>query len=294
MPTSKQEQEPYITTTPGKPRIDVVMDEAAKRYSVKKHDDRGLPQIRDATTSNSFIPWFSNYETNVTPEQIEAFIVDYDNDPKNNFARVWVDDADVTCYLQSNPDWTAFFIEQDGEDYVRQTTRRQLQVTSFLMAMENMFGGYEPDPTDRHYLLWKEYRRLMSLHVEEIRDEACADLLVCGDNDDDDAIRYNTKIIEQYEALRESDRKFENRLQAKLLLAEIAARRTSATAVIWASHRTPHRARRTTAGHGAATKAGDDGDGDGEPPRPRSSHSPTPSLHNSLTHSLIFVGGAQW
>lgn len=53
-------------------------------------------------------------------------------------------------------------------------------------------------------------------------------------------------------------------------------------------------ARRTKRASGAATKAGDDGDGgDGEPPRPRSSHSPTPSLHNSLTHSLIFVGGAQ-
>lgn len=55
-------------------------------------------------------------------------------------------------------------------------------------------------------------------------------------------------------------------------------------------------ARRTSAGHGAATKAGDDGDGDGgdgEPPRPRSSHTPTPPLHHSLTHSLIFVGGAQ-
>lgn len=61
------------------------------------------------------------------------------------------------------------------------------------------------------------------------------------------------------------------------------------------THRAPHRARRTSAGHGAAAKAGDDGDGDGdgdgEPPR--RSHTPTPPLRHSLAHSLI-SGGAQW
>ncbi|MHB8250672.1 hypothetical protein [Acidithiobacillus sp.] len=70
------------------------------------------------------------------------------------------------------------------------------------------------------------------------------------------------------------------------------------TAVRTSTHRTPHRARRVSAGHGASAKSGDDGDGDGdgEPPRPRSAQTPTPPLHilNSLTHSLIFVGGAQW
>ena len=48
---------------------------------------------------------------------------------------------------------------------------------------------------------------------------------------------------------------------------------------------------RQTGGSGGSDP---DGDGDGEPPRPRSPHLPTPPLHHhSLTHSLIFVGGAQ-
>ena len=62
-----------------------------------------------------------------------------------------------------------------------------------------------------------------------------------------------------------------------------------------ANARAPHRTRRASAGHGAAIKPGDDGDGgDGEPPRHRSFHTPTPQLYliNSLTHSLISVGGA--
>jgi hypothetical protein len=64
------------------------------------------------------------------------------------------------------------------------------------------------------------------------------------------------------------------------------------------THRTPHRARRASPGHGASAKSGDDGDGDGdgdgEPPRPRFHHQiPASTLRYSLTHSQIFVGGAQ-
>lgn len=48
---------------------------------------------------------------------------------------------------------------------------------------------------------------------------------------------------------------------------------------------------------GGSDGSDSDGDGDGEPPRPRPPHpplSPTLPLHHSLTHSLIFLGGAQW
>lgn len=59
--------------------------------------------------------------------------------------------------------------------------------------------------------------------------------------------------------------------------------RDPAAVAVRASHRTPHRARRTSAGHGAASKAGDDGDGgDGEPPRPRS------RLSFPFTHHLAY------
>lgn len=60
--------------------------------------------------------------------------------------------------------------------------------------------------------------------------------------------------------------------------------------------RTAHPRRRAARGHrshatAAASSGGDSGDG--EPPRPRSpSNSSTPPLHHSLTHSLIFFGGA--
>jgi len=291
MPIDKQQQ------YPAKPRIYDVLANAAQNYSTKRHADRGLPQICEVGDDDIYDLPVVATETNITPGQVEEFVFDYDNDPENTFARVWVTDADVTRHLQrqqdSNPELFAWAIELEGEDEYRQRLKSQLQILSIKIAMENMFGGYEPDPTDKHYQLWKEHHRLTFLAVEDIRDEACADQLLS--EDDDDAISFNTKIIEQYEALKGRDRKFESKLQARLSMAEIAARRASTATMIRASHRPPHRARRATAGHGAATKAGDDGDGGdgGEPPRPQSFRSPTPSLHHSLAHSLTTAGGAQ-
>ena len=292
MPISKQEQEPHIS------RLYDVLVNAVQNYSTKEHPDRDLPQICEVTTSNSPSLDLFKQETSISTGQLLDLMSDFDNDPENDFARLWVNDADVTKRIQYlrnvNPELVAWQIAQEGEDLYQQGIKGELQTRSILIALENWFEGYEPNPTDKHYLLCKEYRRIISLAIEEIRDENCADQLVCENNED--AVAFNTKALEKCESLKAADKKAYTGLQSRLLLAEITYhRQTGAAAMMRTSHRTPHRAKRASAGHGAASKAGDDGDGggDGEPPRPPQSPLPPPHLRPSLAHSLI-SGGVQW
>ncbi len=289
MPISNEEQEPCSTTI-----YDVIV-EATKLFSAKKHKDRGLPQICEAATNKFEILYSPCDQTNLPHAQMAEFMSDYNDNPNNTFARISVDDTDVTRYIQrEEDDLVAYAIELEGKDEFWERKKLELQVYSVQIALEYTFGGYEPEPGDKHYRLWKEFYRLTAAGIEGIRDEACADRLVYEDNED--AIASNAKEIEKWESLKARDKKAYAELQSRLLLAEITYHRQTGTAAMMrTSHRTPHRAKRASAGHGAASRAGDDGDGDGdgEPPRPRSPHAPTPPLCYSLTHSLIFAGGAQ-
>ncbi|OCX75535.1 hypothetical protein [Acidithiobacillus thiooxidans] len=296
MPFSKQGQERFCD----------LVSNAARQYSSKEHPNRDLPQICAVTTSHlpSCYTWITA-PTSITTDLLLDFASDFNNNPQNNFARLSVTDADVTkkiqSQLQENPDHTAWQIIEMGEDAYRKAIKEYLQEYSIYIALHNWFVGYgDPDPSEKHYLLAKEYCRLFSLFLEEIRDDDCAEELVFEDEDNEEAIAYNAKVIEKWESLKAKDKKDYAEWQSRVLLAEIAFHhQTSTAAIMPASHRTPQHRKRTSAGHGAATKAGDDGDGDGdgdgEPPRPRSPHhhSPTLPLHHSLTHSLTIAGGAQ-
>ncbi|OCB03088.1 hypothetical protein BBC27_09570 [Acidithiobacillus ferrivorans] len=285
-----QQQYGYVT----KPRMCNVVDEAARKYYTKTQVDQGLPQICEVSSYNHSLD-LAITETSISPGEIVDFLSDFDNDPENNEARLSVTDADVTKHIQylrnANPEKVAWQIEQEGEDLFLQGIKHKLQTDSIWIALNNRFEGYDPNPADKHYQLWKEYyRAVMSAYAcmtEEVIEEQCANKIV-GDGD-----AWYTDRIEKHRKLhKKSIGEFHSRLllaeKNMLQQAQIGARATRTTA-----RAAPHRARRAHAGHGATAKAGDDGDGDGEPPRPQSLRTPTPPLRLSLaTHSLI-AGGAQ-
>ena len=293
MPIEKQLQHTM------KLRLYDVLASAAQSGSAD-HPNKDLPQICEVTTTFHDYWYNPGWETNITETQVKSFVSDFDNDKENTFARISVTDADVDRRIQrlreSNPGWVASCIEEAGAGSFFKTIKLDLQVTSIMIAMENRFDGYEPDPTDPHYSLWKEYYRLMANGVENIIDDQCCEELMCGT--DDVSVLYNERVYNRYEAKIVDHRKVNRELHGRLLLAEKNMRQQvwASTVAARATRRPTIRARRVSAGHGATAKSGDDGDGgDGEPPRPRSFHTPTPQLYlpNSLaTHSLI-AGGAQ-
>ena len=298
MPIGADEQQQYECTT-DTDDVDAIAD-AARSYSAKPHRDRGLPQIYKVASNSeiSFLPQISFSETSITSTQLEAFAHDIDNDPENTSYRIWVNEADVDSHIrdlwEENPGLVARQIEEEGWDSFRQRIQHQLQCQSFMIALEQQYGCYEPDPTDPHYPLWKGYWRLKSLEIEEIMADRCCEDLVC--EVDEESILHNERVYDRYNAKIAEHKQYHKEFQDRLLLAEktVHAQQKRAAMRLMAGRRAPARARRAHAGHGASAKSGDDGDGgDGEPPRPRpTAHVPAPLLH-SLTHSLIFAGGAQ-
>lgn len=281
---------------------------ALTNHSSKKHTDRDLPQICEVMDTREDIYEFSHLDymgemTYASPNQLEKLLSDFDS--RNSSSRISVTDADVIRSLvldSSNDDDINVLIEQNGLDCVLRERKEALLARSASIAFETMLTEKaEFGPSDPHYSLWKEWHRLKVRAIENGRDESIYGHLLCEDSerlteaDKDYAISQNEKTIALVEKRKAEDRKWYAEFCAKLLPAEKAARRqANAATKMRAVHRAPHRARRATAGHGAAAKAGDDGDGDGEPPRPRSFRTSTPSLHSSLlAHSLIFAGGAQ-
>ena len=170
-----------------KPRMCDVLDDAARKYYTKTHVDRGLPQICEVTSNSPGLD-LSILETSTSTGQIVDFLSDFDNDPENNDARLSVTDADVTKHIQylrnANPELVASQIEQEGEDLYRQHIKHELQTRSIRIALENRFGGYDPEPADKHYQLWKEYCLLVASAsagmIEEIIEEQCIEMLVAS------------------------------------------------------------------------------------------------------------------
>ncbi|MBU2818309.1 hypothetical protein HF282_12585, partial [Acidithiobacillus ferrooxidans] len=262
---------------------------ALTNHSSKKHTDRDLPQICEVMDAREDVYEFPHLDymgemTYASPNQLEKLLSDFDN--RNSSSRISVTDADVIRSLvldSSNDDDINVLIEQNGLDCVLRERKEAILACSASVAFETMLAEKaEFGPSDLHYSLWKEWHRLKVRAIENIRDESIYDHLLCENDerlteaDKDYAISQNEKTIALVEKRKAEDRKWYAEFCAKLLPAEKAARRqANAATKMRASHRAPHRARRATAGHGAATKAGDDGDGDGgEPPR-RSCHTPT-------------------
>ena len=321
-----------------KPSLSEIIRAAAERHSTKPHAARDLPQICTVASGSSWLPTLSR-ETNLTPADVEAFLADYDNDPDNAYARLYVTDKDVTLYVfktmiqgvarfgfdQSPHEimeaWIDKYGPQDGPAAFRRTLKSivddafgsslqqqdddsfwsgwktNLESLSAELAMNDMFNGLEPDPTDPHYALWKEYRRSVADDIESMIDGQCCEQLVC--EVDEDSTLHNKCVHNRYEAKIAAHRKDNKELEDRLLLAEKTMRaqqKSTAAMRLMAGHRAPARTRRAHAGHGATAKSGDDGDGDGgdgETPRPRTANSPTPPLHHNLTTHPLIAGGAQ-
>jgi hypothetical protein len=190
--------------------------------------------------------------------------------------------------------------QQQDDDSFWSTWKTNLESLSAELCMNMMFGEYDPDPTDPHYALWKEYRRSVADDVESMIDDQCCEQLAC--EVDEDSILHNKCVYKRYWAKIAAHRNDNKELEDRLLLAEKTrrAQQKSTAAMRWmAGHRAPARTRRAHAGHGASAKSGDDGDGgdgDGEPPRPQlTARVPAPPLHlfNSLTTHSLIAGGAQ-
>ena len=301
MPNDDNAQQQYESAT-DKPRLYDVVAIAARSYSNQPHAVRGLPQICKAYKNSTHIRETRHQKTGLNSDQFEKLMHHYDNDPANNFARIWVNDEDVDREIEdwrkNRPALLGMALEEEGMDSFRDRMKADMQIESVFLAMECMFDGYVPDPADKHYQLWKEFYKNKASAIEEIIDEQYSQEVVC--EVDEESIMYNERIYDQYNKRIANHRKSVTEFDNRLLLAENNMRRQVwvSAAAARATRRTPIRARRASAGHGATAKAGDDGDGgdDGEPHRPRpTARVPAPQLYllNNLTTHPLIAGGAQ-
>ncbi|WP_428946896.1 hypothetical protein ACQUQQ_08750 [Acidithiobacillus ferrooxidans] len=290
----EQQQDSFAS----EPRLCDVITLGIQKYSDMPHVDRGLPQIYIDMPNYKYFPLSITRKTNATPEQLTGLLSSWDNNLKNTYARAYVTDEDVIRHVQGMaPFWVDQCKKEEGEEAFRRSIKLNLQICSAVIVMAIKFQDCEPDPTDEHYPLWKEYHRLISLEIEEMIDDQCCEELSC--EDDDESILYNNRIYDRYNDRIAEHRKSNEALNNKLLAAEKNIRQQAkarvSTAAARATRATTRTGRASSGQHGSSHKSGDDGDGDGdgEPPRHRTSNPPTPPLHHSLTHSLN-AGGAQW